>query len=221
MISGRNLGAQGSQTVARLFRNLREWLTETYDAQVADRVIPDFTTNDRARSSRKFGPPKVAPAAYGSSDQEGMMVFEVDGGRGVTSNNSGKGEFDAHSMVFAEEQQVGPSAELVAAIDELVAQHRIMAYERSAFIAFAQSIDADQVMEFGEGNTRKQRNAGAWFLEFLKRLPFRPESRLQSLPYDAPMGYTVDRQQLALHRQALAFAEQYQTDYLTAVMELS
>ena len=152
MISGRNLGAKGSQTVARLFRNLREWLTETYGAQVANRVIQDFTTNDRARSSRKFGPSKVAPAAYGSSDQEGMLVFEVDGGRGVTSNNSGKGEFDAHSTVFAEGQQVGPSAELVAAIDDLVAKHRIMPYERSAFIAFAQSIDADQLLEFGEGN---------------------------------------------------------------------
>jgi hypothetical protein len=47
------------------------------------------------------------------------------------------------------------------------------------------------------------------------------ESTSTEVRYDAPPGYTVDLQGLALHWQALAYAEQYKTDYFTAVMKLS
>ena len=48
-----------------------------------------------------------------------------------------------------------------------------------------------------------------------------PESESLEMYYDVPLGFTIDTQRLALHRQAIMYAEQNETDYLTAVMKLS
>lgn len=225
-INSNNANARLSQTTARLFRNLREWLIKTYGVQLADRVIPYFRTGGDKTFDRKSGPSNKAPAAYASADQDGIVIFAEGYRQEVKSTGPERGDYRAVAAralgtAFAEPQQCARLAALLAAIDQLVDQHRIMPYERSAVIAFAQSIDADTILQFGEGNASRTQTAGAWFLEFLKRRPVRPESRFLSMPFDAPRGYTVDRQRLDLYRQSLAYAEQHQVDYLTAVRELS
>lgn len=135
----------------------------------------------------------------------------------------------AQQTQFAETARTARNATVAQFVAQLVTDGRVLPREQAGLVAFMQSLPADQVIEFGEGDAVQKPVANAWLQDFLRSLPPRVDYAERSAPagepqggrFDAPAGAQVDPQRLALHNQALAYAEQNKVDYVTAVQAVS
>lgn len=142
----------------------------------------------------------------------------------------------AKDAEFAEREQRLVQAEAQAArsevaefVETLVTGGKVLPRDQAGLVEFMAAQDAAAVVEFGEGTTAVKKPAGEWLRGFLDNLPPAidyAERGAGAAPdgggtYDAPSGYDVDPERLAIHRQAQAYAEAHDVDYVTAVTRVT
>jgi hypothetical protein len=216
----------GFESIARVLRGLREWLIERDGTETADRVVPDYLIRDTqavAEDEREAG-----AAAYSEPTQETPAMPEqqpVDLAEREAELNSREQAIKDREDQARAGEAARRHAEAAAFAERLVEAGKVLPKDRDALVAFMDGLDAEAAIEFGEGDERRRHGAGEWLQEFLEALPPRVDfgehtpgetQDEQTADFAAPPGYAVDAQQLELHRKALAYQREHDTDYVTA-----
>lgn len=158
------------QTVASLFRRMREWMIGRWNLEEADKAIPAFAVEDLEASARRAieQPPEPTPADNPASFNEpaGATMPPADNTPNAGSPTASPGTNQpaaAPAVDFAErERQVAEREQRVAEqeralaverhtafIDGLVKEGRVLPRERAGLISFMASLEPG-VVEFSE-----------------------------------------------------------------------
>lgn len=112
--------------------------------------------------------------------------------------------FAERNKKLAEQETAARRKQHAEFADGLVKDGKVLPKDRDGLVAFLQAINADTVIEFGEGDKKQTPAAGAWFAEFLKQLPKAVEFKERAgggAPEEPPTDPT------AIAGKALAFQE--------------
>lgn len=152
------------QTIAGIFKRLREFVIEKYSLSDADNVIPDYAIqdlNDSAKNKINAGntPADLPYPQSNYSEGEQMTPEEAQAkiaaleaaNQTLTTEKSALAQRIAQFEEGAKQQR---TASITAKIDALVAAGKVPAAERDQTIAFAETIAANS-LEFGEGDQKK------------------------------------------------------------------
>src|SRR5690606_32177195 len=220
--------------VRDLFRRLREWLIRSAGPETADDVVPAWMVDsvERQLEEAKDSPSYAEPTGSVSQQREETDVDPKELEKRERELAERQRELEAREAEFAErEQQIQAAARearrqaIAAQVDDLVEQGRVLPRDREPLVALFAEL-GDQVLEFGEDGRQTQTPAADWLREFLGRLPPQvdygersgAEAQTKSdTAVPVPPGYQIRQDRLELHRRALAYAEQHEVDYLTAV----
>lgn len=227
--------------MARLMRRMRDFLIEHFGAEAADRVMPEGELDalkEHADSAlEQSSGADDAPTPAFSKPTGGLdMPTQEDIERARTeAREQAAAEFAGREQQLTEELNRERSgrlrsdyqAELTAHIDA----GRLTPAQAEGAAEFMLALP-DETFEFssGEGDqARTEKKAPLdWFREFVGRLPKQvslgedgregPGGDDQAASFNAPQGYAVDGDQLALHRKAQDYQKAHPgTDYITAV----
>ena len=213
--------------VQRLFRSLREHLIGEKGREAADQVLPDWEIEhlevpDSTAYSEAAAPakpqPKTTPEVTDVDKQELEQKRQEMEAR--------EARIKQQEAEFAErtrQQQAEDSAKMV---DQLVTEGRVLPKHRDGLVAFMANQDAEGALEFGEGDEKVKTTGRAFLEEFLKELPQAVDyseraggnaDDQDATSFETPEGYQADPDKVRLHRQALAYQERNECDYVTAV----
>ncbi len=224
----------GFRAIANLLRNLRDRWIEKEGVEAADQLLPNYLISDIDRAAEEETD-AAAPAfsePQPSQQEEAMPDTRTDNGQ-TTDFAEKETELAAREQALAEREQAlaeqaaaAHQREIADFAEQLEAEGRILPRQRPGIKAVLAAVDADQPLEFGEGDEQYKGTAGAWLREFLQTLPpqvdFAEHSAMEdetaTADFAAPDGYTVDPAQLELHRKILAYAEEHNTDYAAAAL---
>ncbi len=214
-------------TVQKLFRGLRDFLIGKEGLEAADRVLPDWAIGDIEDQSDQKSPafreaPNPSPIP---TPLEVSTVDKQELERQQQQLKEREDKIAADELKFAERQQQLRNDESTRLVDGLVAKGRVLPKHRDGLVAFMASKDAEQPLEFGEGDARTQTTGRDFIEQFLKELPesiHYAEAGAggtddASTEYSVPAGFTVDPNKARVHNQALAYQEKNKCDYITAV----
>lgn len=213
--------------VQRLFRSLREYLIGEKGREAADQVLPDWEIehleeHDSPAYSEAAEPAKPQP----QPTQEVTDVDKQELEQKRQEIEAREARIKQQEAEFAErvrQQQTEDSAKLV---DQLVTDGRVLPKHRDGLVAFMANLDAEGALEFGEGDDKVKTTGRAFLEEFLKELPQAVDYSERAAgkgddaevgSFETPEGYQADPDKVRLHRQALAYQERNQCDYVTAV----
>lgn len=207
--------------IQRILRQLREWFIAHHGQETADQVVPDFFIEDIERPQ----PPEPTPA-YAESE-EVSDVDKAELARRERELAEREQRIQTQEQSFAEREAKQRRADHAARVDKLVDAGRVLPRDRDGLIEFLEAQDGEAVVEFGEGSGAVKTPAREWFLEFLEHLPKavdyaergadKDTGTAAAARLDVADGYEVDPKTAELHARALAYAEQHNTDIVTAV----
>lgn len=182
----------GLRSAARLFRRFRDWLIETDGLETADRVIPEwdvsgieeaaretdqpanpapqFSENPETDPSETETPaPEDAPRLLGGTKETDMPkttdTENTDHEAREAALKAREKEIADKEAAFAEAEAKRRHKDNEAFVSALVADGKFAPGHKDATVAFMDSLDHQDVVEFGEGDENKQTP-----LEFFKGL---------------------------------------------------
>lgn len=219
----------GWRAVANLLRNLRDRWIEKDGLESADQVLPNYLINDIDRAGEAEESPDASPAY--SETEEPIMPDPIQPTAEQTaafaereSNLSAREQAiaDREAALADQERQRG-EREAADFAEQLAAAGRILPRHQAGVAALLTRVP-DEALEFGEGDDAYNGTAGEFLREFLNALPEQvdyaersaAEPEAATVDFAAPAGYTVDKEQLALHNKILAYQEKHGVDYVTA-----
>ena len=157
--------------VARMMRNLREWVIAEKGVEAADKVAPDYLIGDlEAQARNPEQTPPAMPLAF--SEDEPMktaeqLQAEID--RLTAENttlraNQKPANFAEIETSLATREAAVAAREATAAkavieqrVDAAIAAGKLLKAQRAQTVAFAASLaDADATIDFGEGDKAKK-----------------------------------------------------------------
>lgn len=235
--------------LGRLARSLRDWLLEKFDAETADKVIPDYLAREaeRAGDRRHASEPDTAFAAAPdpSTTQPNTQTPEdttVDPNKEQeqqaaafaereTALQTREQELAAKEQALAEQAATARKEGIAEFAEQLVKDGKVLPREKEGLVAFMEAQDDEAVVEFAEGDTTVKKPGSDWLNAFLEGLPARVDFAERGAATDdeghrdasfaAPAGYSVDADQLAIHNKAVAYQAKHQCDYTTAINAVS
>lgn len=197
---------------ASLWRKMREFLIEKFGMSDADKAVPDYLVQSLEDSARSTEPNPIS--AYTETDTSKTKETEMDGDikqrEAAIKDREQKikdeeAAFAERAKKLAEQEAAARRKQHADFADSLVKDGKVLPKDRDGLIAFLQTISADTVIEFGEGDKKQTPAATAWFAEFLKQLPKAIEFNERAgsgMPAQLPSDPT------AIASRAIAFQEQ-------------
>ncbi len=219
-------GEVDSSMLQRLFRGMRDFLIGKEGLEAADRALPDWAIQSIQPEPAPSHAFREAPTpSITKTTQEDPDVDKQELERQQQELKDREAAIQAQEAAFAEREQKLRNDESTRLVDELVTQGRVLPKHRDGLVAFMASADADQALEFGEGDARTKTTGRAFIKQFLQELPVAVEYSERAAVTGAdpdehvkvPAGYTVDPERARLHNKALAYQEKNKVDYVTAV----
>jgi len=226
-----------TQTTASLFRRIRDFFIAEFGLEKADTVIPDYQITSLEQSAMQ--PEPAIEASYAERNRQPQGATMTPEEIAVQAAAAAKfkedhAKLDRDRAEFAERDKALKASEAAQAraaiageIAALVGAGKILPVHRDGLIAFMAALPAEGIVEFGEGDKKISKPAGAWLREFLAALPKQVEFREvgagalvepKTASFAAPAGYTVDSERLEIHNQALAYQSKHPgTSYEAAV----
>jgi len=235
-------GDFGDVQIASMWRRLRDWIIGKFGLDEADKVIPDYVVaslEDMARSDDNDTDTAVpTPTAFSQSTQqetemdkakaEELAAREAAIKRQAEENAAKDAQFAEREKAIADKEKAAHRKELAEFVEKLVAAGKVLPRDRDGLVAFMANLNADDVIEFGEGDAKQTPAVMAWLGKFLENLPKAVEYGERAAAEDAdtagavksvkvPEGYTVAPERAQTHTRALQYAEANKVDYITAV----
>lgn len=215
-------------SIARMMRNLREWMIAKFDLETADQVIPDYLVTETEAARRESAMPAYAahPNAEDRAMTEELQKRERELAEKEAALKAKEAQFAARDAEIAAEQAKARRVDIAAFAVGLVKSGRVLPRDEAALVEFMAQLDDGEVIEFAEGEEKKKLACDAWLREFLQRLPKQVDfgehagaegEDAAPANFAAPAGYQVDAQRLELHRKALAHAKQHNLSYEQAL----
>lgn len=222
----------GFRAIANLLRNLRDRWIEKEGVEAADQLLPNYLISDIDRAAEEdtdtaapaFSEPRLSQQEEAMPDTRTDTKQTADFAEREAELAAREQALAERERKLAEQAEARARAEIAEFTERLEAEGRILPRQRAGIEAVLNAVDADQPLEFGEGEDAYTGTAGAWLREFLAGLPPQvdfaeraaAEQEEQTADFAAPNGYTVDREALALHQKIVAYQRKHNVDYVTA-----
>lgn len=236
--------------VARLFRNLRDWLIGNHDLATADQVLPAYQIEELESAARQVDEPETdapAPAfsaaplnlgdAMSPEEKARLDALEADNTRLKAEADALKSQTAADFAAFADreaaltaKEAAARQAEIAEFADAKVKAGQVLPRDKAGLVSFMASLADAGDIEFADGDATIKKPADEWLRNFLSALPAQVDfaergategEAAGTVAFAAPGGYEVDPAALDLHQRALAHQAAHKTDYLTAVKAVS
>lgn len=161
--------------VASVFRRLREFMIEKFGIEDADKAIPGWmveSTEDAARN-----PPKADMPSYseGDTDPGANTMTEAELKAAQAKLDADKAAHDAAVAEFAEQEatrkaeaETARKAAIKLRVDDLVKAGKVTPANAEGIRNFAESLTAEQIVEFGEGDKAVKQSATDYFFALLE-----------------------------------------------------
>lgn len=233
--------------LARMVRNLREFLIAKFDQETADRYVPEWDAEALAEEAARLRAEQdmelrdqhspTFAAAGGTHDNTtgGTTVSftqaDIDAAR-AAARQEAEAEFAAREQALqaqlAAQARAARQAEFQAFHDELVEAGHAPAHlvGMTDFMHALAEADAAE-FEFSAADGAKQKKSLVdWFRDFAKSRAPDVQTGEHKAPaagaettaeFRAPAGYAVDSRSLEIDRKAREYAAAHNTDYYTAV----
>lgn len=168
----------GFSVTGSILRSLREWLIEKFGLEEADKALPGYQVDSVAEASRPIEPGR-SPSYSEPSTQELQQVTPEQIAAAEADIKRRSDALTAQEASFAERDKALKAQELAARkkvisefCDDLIKQGRVLPKDKAALVAFMESMpDAEQLIEFSEGDQKMSKPALAVFQGFLASLP--------------------------------------------------
>ncbi len=230
-----DFGGYDDMSVAKLFRNIREFFIGKFSQDEADRVLPDYQISslEAAATEEIIEDRNESQAGAG-----GSASFSESRGDQVTPEQ--KVALEAENAKL--KQQVADADERdrvaratashaghVSFAEGLVKEGKLLPVSKDVVIATMDFMaDQESVVEFGEGDAKKPLLDAykASLLANPKLVEFAEVSGATGdaagvVNFAAPSGYGVDSDRLALHTKALVYQSANKTTYEAALAAVS
>lgn len=151
----------GDWEMASFLRRFREWFIDKFSREEADAVVPSYMVENLEAAARQ---PIDAPAAAINYQESTTMTPEQIAELQAKAARAEAAEAEAATLReqaanFAEQQAALDAdrkalarAETERKIDDLVRQGKVLPAERDGLIAYLESVPAEAVVSFGEGD---------------------------------------------------------------------
>lgn len=163
-------------------------------------------------------------------DEEALKAREAELAKRQKEIDDRQAAFAEREQRIAEAEAKARKAEVREFVEGLVTEGKILPRDKPGLIEFMAHIDAESVVEFGEGDEKVSKPATSWLKDFLKQLPKAVEfaergadrERDSAAAPDAehPPGWRADPAKVQLRNQALAYAEKHKTSFVQAVQAI-
>jgi hypothetical protein len=153
-----NLGS-----IARVFKGMREFIIDKFSIEEADKVIPVWTTDELTRSSEdKFNRAHEEELNNPNFNEEESMTelekakakidaLESDKQSLQSDNDKLKGQVASFEEANAERAKTAIKNKVQGLVDDGF----LLPAQQAEVLAFCESLDATQTVEFGEGDNKK------------------------------------------------------------------
>lgn len=146
--------------ISGVFKRLRDFLIDKYSRDEADGIIPDYVIEDLKDS----GQTKIdntqetdsSPVTSNYSESENDMKELEEAKQRIADLEAENQALQTKVTNFAEQEQQRRKTEIETKVDALVAAGKVPAAVRDQTVAFAEAIDANDSIEFGEGDDKKK-----------------------------------------------------------------
>ncbi len=227
-------GQWEDRTVARLFRQLREWLIGAHGQETADKVIGSYDVDALAEDAARETSSEVFPAPA-FAEASATVIEEPT----VTPEEKAALEAENAAMkARVAEFESRESANRAAAIkstavqfcEGLIGAGQLLPAEKDSAVGLLILAANAQPVEFGEGDGAVTEAPLARLEALFKQLPKRvefgevahPGKSAAAVEFAAPDGMGIDAERLDLHGRALQHQAAHPgTDYVTAVKAVS
>lgn len=214
---------------AGLWRRLRDWFIGEKGLDVADKIIPDYAVATLEQDARAEDETADQPAAPNPSfTEKGNPVTPEQKAALEAENASLKQQLADAAARDKAAQLAAKHTANVAFAEGLVQAGKLLPVQVATAVATLDFIDAaDKVVEFGEGDAKQplgdafkaMLSATAKMIEF-SEVAGSPTAA-SSVEFAAPLGLSVDAEQLERHQRAARYMQQHGGDYLTAVLAVT
>ena len=225
-------GQWEDRTVARLFRQLREWFIGAHGQETADKVIGswevDALAEDAARETKSEVFP--APAFAEASTVEEPSVTPEQAAALEAENTRLAGLVAASDAAAKAAQAAAVKTAAVQFCEGLIGEGKLLPAEKDSAVGLLILAANAQPVEFGEGDGSVTDAPLPRLESLLKALPKRVEfaevaghqKSAAAVEFAAPDNLGVDASRLELHSQAIAYQAAHPgTDYVAAVKAVS
>ena len=223
-------GQWEDRTVARLFRQLREWFIGAHGQETADKVIGGYDVDALVEEAARDTQTEVFPApAFAESNQENTVTPEEKAA--LEAENTRLATLVAESA--ARDKAAQAAARKQAAVqfcEGLIGEGKLLPAEKDSAVGLLVMAAGAAPVEFGEGDAATTDAPLPRFEALLRALPKRvefsevakPEGAGRAVEFAAPDGIGVDAERLDLHTRAVAHQAAHPgTDYIAAVKAVS
>lgn len=195
--------------VGDLFRGLRNWLIGQYGAAAADEALPEYlvTSVQEDAGSETGTETGFSEPDQPTEDSVNQPATQPATGPKTAADREAEiarreAEVKRREAAFAEQDRERRSQERAAQLDALVQSGRPLPCDKARLLAFMDSLDGQEAVQFAEGETRDPNK----FLldEVLGKLPKQVDYGERAAP-DAGEVATADASVIA--RQAVAYQE--------------
>ena len=226
-------------TNASLWRSIREWLIGKFGQDEADKVIPGYQVSSLEQSAQReldesFNETAAVPAPAFS--EQNLPIDQPTAKEASTVTPEEAAALEAENAQLKDQLRqnrlAGIHAGNVAFAEGLITAGKVLPAEQAVVVATLDHFASqDAPVEFAEGDENKPILDGIKSL--LDRLPKAVEfgevathaaagDTGSTVEFAAPAGHSVDGEQLARHRKALAYQTDHPgTDYLAAIKAVS
>ncbi|QSX32464.1 hypothetical protein JYB87_11870 [Shewanella avicenniae] len=168
------------QDISRVFKRLRDFLIDKYSRDEADDIIPDYIIEelkDSGQAKIDTATQDITTDPSNFNESENMNELEEAKSR-IAALEAENDTLKSQIASFSEQAKARRKAEIETKVDALIAAGKVPAANRAQTIAFAETIDTNDTIEFAEGDNKKK-GADAYLasLEQLAGVDFNEHSR--------------------------------------------
>lgn len=166
--------------LASTMRRLREWIISDKGIEAADSVVPAYVVTELEAESRRPSPeplPTAQPVVAASFTEENQMTPEQIAA--MQAENERLKAQAQQAADFAEKQSDIAKREAALArkeigieVDALITAGKVLPAQKAGLVEFMASLqDAENTVEFGEGDQKKQVSPRQFLRDFLAAQP--------------------------------------------------
>lgn len=163
-------------SVATLFRRLRDHLIDSLGLEKADEVMPEWQVSEMEQAAAKV--PQPAPSFSEPEPEHAEDEMSAEDKARLAALEAENAQLKAREAEFAErEQQLARQeatqrkAEVVEFVEGLVADGKVLPKDRDAIVELIVAQPAGVEIEFAEGDSRVKRAAQDALRQYLQGLP--------------------------------------------------
>ena len=223
---------------ARFERSLREWIIGKFGQDEADKVVPGYTVKNLEQSAQdelkeaQAESAVASAAAFVEPQPEGDTMSDADKAR-LAALETENAALKAKEAAFAEAEKKHTTdarhTEHAVFAEGLVKEGKLLPAHKDVTVATLDFMASqEKAVEFGEGDAKKSLLDAhkAFLLAQPKQVEFGEVAGVDgdagsTVEFAAPDGMAVDKDRLAIHNKALAYAEKNKTTYTAAVAAVS